>query len=493
MPLPQRGTDARDGGDGAHAGITGARSYPTVSWGALCCHLHPTGEPLGEHGRKAGVAMDSGASLELTDAAVMALRTLDPAAPLDDLEWLDEAIGDARVVAIGESAHGIREFYQLRHRFMRYLVERHGFDAYAMESGFVEGWGVNDWVHGGDDDLSRLLATGITFLMGLVVQMRAHLEWMRDHNRSAARPVSFYGADMPGSCVSLLPGIDAVIAYLGQADPAFEVDPSIRETAAAWAGNPPHAQASFAAYKDLTSASRNVVTAGLAELAARMTSRRLGYCTQTGTAAYERARQSLRVTVNLDAAIRERTRDPHGETAIRDASMAQTVEWIADRHDRIVVAAHNGHIQRRPVSVAGVPAFTPMGMHLADRLGDDYRVIGTTCGTGRTPITERDIGTGKMFTELEAPQTGSLDAVMAASHPGPFAVDLRRLSPADAITLRDVSQQRLAHLYCDISPLQAFDVVVHLPHINLADFDLSACAHAPEDIQRALREAKPDR
>jgi erythromycin esterase len=422
----------------------------------------------------------------------MALRTLDPAAPLDDLEWLDEAIGDARVVAIGESAHGIREFYQLRHRLLRYLVERHGFDAYGMESGFVEGWRVNNWVHGGDDELSELLATGITFLMGLVIPMRSHLEWMREHNRSAARPVSFYGVDLPGSCVSLLPGIDAVIAYLRQADPAFEVDPSMREAATAWAGNPTRAPASFAAYKDLTPESRNALTAGLAELAARMTGRCLDYGKQTGIAAYERARQSLRVTVNLDAGIREATRNRQGDTVIRDATMAQTVEWIADRHDRIVVAAHNAHIQCWPVSVAGVPGWTPMGMHLADRLGEDYLVIGTTCGTGRTPITEPDIGTGKMFTELEAPKTGSLDAVMAASHHGPFAVDLRRLSPADARHIRAVSQQRLAHLYCDTSPLQAFDVVVHLPNVNLAEPDLSAIAHAPDDVQQALRNAKDD-
>ena len=65
-----------------------------------------------------------------------------------------------------------------------------------MESGFVEGWRVNDWVHGGDE-LSELLATGITFLMGLVIPMR-NLEWMREHNRSAARPVSFYGVDLAG-------------------------------------------------------------------------------------------------------------------------------------------------------------------------------------------------------------------------------------------------------------------------------------------------------
>ena len=161
--------------------------------------------------------------------------------------------------------------------------------------------------------------------------------------------------------------------------------------------------------------------------------------------------------------------------------MAQTVEWISDQHDRIVVAAHNGHVQRWPASVAGV-GFTPMGMHLADRLGDDYRVIGTTCGTGRTPVTE--IGAGKMFTELEAPQTGSLDAVMDASHRGPFAVDLQRLSPADATTIRAISQQRLAHLYCDTSPLQAFGIVIHVPRVNLADPDLSAFTQHPRTYSK---------
>jgi erythromycin esterase len=61
--------------------------------------------------------------------------------------------------------------------------------------------------------------------------MRARLEWIRQHNRSAASPVGFYGIDLPSSLVSLLPGLDAVLAYLAEADPQFQVDPSVRETA----------------------------------------------------------------------------------------------------------------------------------------------------------------------------------------------------------------------------------------------------------------------
>jgi erythromycin esterase len=62
---------------------------------------------------------------------------------------MDEAVGAARVAAIGESAHYNREFFQLRHRVLSYLAEGHHFTAYLLESGIVEGSLVNDWVRGG--------------------------------------------------------------------------------------------------------------------------------------------------------------------------------------------------------------------------------------------------------------------------------------------------------------------------------------------------------
>jgi erythromycin esterase len=78
-----------------------------------------------------------------------AADSLDPRAPLDDLEPLREVIGDARVVAIGESAHYVREFYLLRHRLLRFLAERLGFTVYALEAPFTEAHAIDAWVQGG--------------------------------------------------------------------------------------------------------------------------------------------------------------------------------------------------------------------------------------------------------------------------------------------------------------------------------------------------------
>ncbi len=442
----------------------------------------------------------STAPIRLSDEAVIPLPTLDPTGPLDDLEWLDQAIGDARVVAIGESAHYNREFYQLRHRLLRYVVKRHGFSAYAMESGFVEGWLTNNWVRGSEDNaddpeqLSYVMANGMTSLMGLWTEMRTHLGWMWQHNRAASPPVGFYGIDMPGSVVSLLPGLDAVITYLAEADPEFHVAPSIRETASAFAATSAFsAPATISAYGNLAPERKDALTASLADLTARMTARRVDYLRRTTVDAYERARRSLSLTVTLDAMLRELSRgNPHGMMLNRDATIADTVEWILRREDRIVLAAHNGHVQRYPVTIPGMPPVTTMGMHLADRLGKDYLVIGTTTATGQTLNTAPDFYTGKLVTELEeAPQPGSLDALMTASHDGPFVTDLRRLSPANIRTVQTVFRQRGGNVYSDVSPLDAYDMIVHLPHVTPAEPDRAALAYAPRDVQEAFSRWKP--
>ncbi|MBV9846589.1 MAG: erythromycin esterase family protein [Kutzneria sp.] len=438
---------------------------------------------------------DTAAVARLGREAIRPLRTLDPAAPLDDLAWLDEAVGDARVVAIGESAHYNHESYLLRHRLLRYLVERHGFTAYATESGFTEGWLTDRWVRGDTGDLGDVLANGLTSLFGLWTEMRAHLEWMRRHNSSTTRPVGFYGIDLGGSNVSLLPGLDAVVGYLAQADPEFEVDAVIRDTASTFAGTSAFAlAATMAAYRALVPEGRDALTAGLAGLTARMTSGRLDYVRRTTVEAYERALRSLRLTTTMDMAMRAMARDDrHGAFANRDAAIADTVEWVLRREDRIVVTAHNGHIQRWPGTLPGVLSAATMGMHLADRLGEDYLVIGTTSGTGQTLNTGTDFYAGMLFAQLEPRQTGSLDALMAVSHDGPFAVDLRRLSAADTTTVRAVTRQQYGNVCANLSPLDAYDVVVHLPRVTPAEPDDDAVARSPHDVQNAFSQWKSRR
>ena len=56
----------------------------------------------------------------------------------DDLQFLKKVIGNRRLVQLGESGHGVREFNIAKVRLIRFLHEEMGFDVIAFESGLFE-------------------------------------------------------------------------------------------------------------------------------------------------------------------------------------------------------------------------------------------------------------------------------------------------------------------------------------------------------------------
>jgi erythromycin esterase len=228
----------------------------------------------------------------------------------------------------------------------------------------------------------------------------------------------------------------------------------------------------------LDPAHRHELTARIGELAERLQALRVPYSTVDP----ERADIALQCAITARhadaflanmAAGAERT---YRGANMRDAAMADNVEWILDREERIVIAAANGHVQRWPYRVPPIinDEQVMLGQHLERSLGDRMVVIATTYNGGRM-FQHRSVPGGppghtEVFFEDVAPFTepGSLDVLLASAGSPLALLDLRKV-PEDGPVA-----DRFAEIDCTmqgpykqlVNPLAAFDAVVHIDKVT---------------------------
>lgn len=103
----------------------------------------------------------------------------------------------AKVVSLGEAAHGSVEFQELKLTVLQELVENYGFTAFALELDFGEGLAINEYILGGEGSSEELLKN-TTFPIYHTEQMQTLIEWMRSYYASVSedKQIRFYGFDM---------------------------------------------------------------------------------------------------------------------------------------------------------------------------------------------------------------------------------------------------------------------------------------------------------
>ncbi|MHC4729698.1 MAG: erythromycin esterase family protein [Planctomycetota bacterium] len=145
----------------------------------------------------------------------VAFKTVEAGHGLADLMPLKQMIGDARIVSLGESTHGSKEIFQMKHRLVEFLATEMGFTIFSIEASMPESYRVNDYVlHGRGDP--RELIRGMYFWTWSTDEVLAMVEWMREFNAAGKGPLQFTGFDMQAPRVAAR----IVTDFVRKVDPA---------------------------------------------------------------------------------------------------------------------------------------------------------------------------------------------------------------------------------------------------------------------------------
>lgn len=136
----------------------------------------------------------------------------------EDLARLASWIGEAEVVALGESVHGTHTLHRLADRIFRHLVEREGFGVFALEIDQAHAALLDEYAQGERDDLEALLAGGWwgqkIFYDAALAEL---LRWMRRHNATAEQPIHVAGFDLKQPRLAL----ERLMEGIAEVDRAF--------------------------------------------------------------------------------------------------------------------------------------------------------------------------------------------------------------------------------------------------------------------------------
>ena len=348
------------------------------------------------------------------------------AEPLDGIESADlrrlvGRMAKARVVLLGEATHGTSEFYQMRARITRELIEQHGFEIVAVEADWPDAARIDRYVrHLGPSSSPWKPFTRFPTWMWRNEEMRSFAEWLRQHNartRDPERRTSFCGLDL----YSLFASADAVVRYLDTVDP--EAARVARERYGAltpWQADP-------------SSYGRAVVTgrfqsceAEVVRVLVDLLEQRLAYAARDGERFFEAA-QNARVVASAERYYRVMYQGNVASWNLRDQHMFDTLSTLLafrGPRSRAVIWAHNSHLGDASATEMGTRGEHNVGQLCRQALGPEAYLLGFGTDHG-TVVAASDWGGRTEVKTVQPADPRSHEAVCHQTEIPAFVLPLR--------------------------------------------------------------------
>ena len=278
---------------------------------------------------------------------------------------IPKKFADAKIFGFGEATHHGKEFFDIKAKFFKYLVEVHNVKVFIIEDSYPSEAGINEWISGGKGN-AKTIANNFSIAPWYCKEVVNLLEWMRNYNlaKTKDQQICFYGMDIQN---------------------AQNINQEIR---------------------DLVKKYNIPISEELLIVADKCANKKIVYNESTDWAdiqipklnGIESILRDFQNDINnennvefnsairaLNYLIKYTYYLQNSKSAVRDLKMFENVKWIIENkaeNGKAFIWAHNEHINNKEMLSYG-SAWISLGGHLKEYYENDYYSVGFDFGIGR--------------------------------------------------------------------------------------------------------------
>ena len=301
------------------------------------------------------------------------LSTTDPSLPVNDLAFLGN-LDNAKIVGMGEATHGTQEFFQMKHRIFKYLVEKQGFRYLAFEYDLGGCMALNELIQSGQGDIKAWMSQQMYFWTWRTTEVLQLFLWMQEYNRNKpdSEKVHLVGVD----CQFTSQAVPQLVSLLSRYDNSFATEVSSKL----------NSLVKPELYKGETFANlqqaRNGVLPQIYAVGRALNERASSISQLTSPAYYQQILRVYETIVQAEILQYNQVFNPETFLTFREKYMAENLNWFFNQYGNIKVAlwAHNEHVAKNEQFLGF--NINSLGGNLKAQYGTAYQVIGFSMGSG---------------------------------------------------------------------------------------------------------------
>lgn len=354
------------------------------------------------------------------------------------LDNLMQRIGDSHLVLLGEASHGTAEFYDMRARITRELIEKKGFTIIAVEADWPDANHINQYIHNTSAEPLRQSPSFERFptWMWANHSVLEFSHWLKAYNQQIVDPkqqIGFYGLDL----YSMNNSMQAVLNYLQSVDPKTAEIARIRYGCLTPWTRDPSLYGQVSINKQYRKCESDVL-ANLQDLLRK----RLDYSLADGERFFN-ATQNARLVANAERYYRTMYYAENNSWNQRDQHMFDTLQSVLAHRGpeaKAVIWEHNSHIGDARATQMSARGEFNIGQLVRQHYADAAYLIGF--GTDHGTVAAASEWGGPM--EVKQVQPAHMDSYERICHEvntDNFLLPLRQ--PLQDITLTKLLTERL--------------------------------------------------